>query len=360
MKRIFNTLAIVLMAALAVTSCSDDENNAGDPREYAITAKCDVEAVDTTFQNLVPSIVDRAMQSAGINAQNPYLYITARDSADAAPQLQSIAAKMESVLGEASFQLTGHIDLFATEKQNLHLSTKDQQWNLWSLTRLAEAENGTKPKLTWETTAQLYVYDMNVYSVDGSSKPREIHYNDNNGKLTRVQHWDRMDLNEYARGNYIYMMFMGTTMPNSSTYRDKLVTDVVMINTGRDGNRPMFVDIEEGGVTRRYYPAEPHADSPEKVPDLNYNAGGPYLWLYYTTDARDGYILANRTNEANKPTLYTKVVNTSNMNERPDYKYMHSYQLNSAGKWEDKGKADMNEGVGGSFIYLMKAYAKVK
>ena len=149
-------------------------------------------------------------------------------------------------------------------------------------------------------------------------------------------------------------------------YKDRLITDVVMLNTEKDSHYPEYVDIAKGGVTRRYYPvltADKGANGSTKH-DLNDKAGYPYLWMYYTTDYRDGWVLANKNDgsgELWKTWVETSTfnVNTHNIQNASGY-YMHAYKKNAAGEWISYDIADMNEGVKGAFLYLCLGFQQVQ
>lgn len=361
MKKTFKTFAIMMMAAIGFTACSDDDSNGnGSVKEYALEVKYNLVPNDSTVEEQLQKTIQSAMKSIGISKDVPYLYITARDSADAAPKIKEIGSKIETVLDKNASEMYGNAYIMAIEKKQLETSdSKNCKWSCWYEANYPESANGIFVN-PWTKADPYYVFQLEIFNKPGffDDGPESKKYN--NGAI--YQHYESTDLNGGAKGAYLYLVMTGINTLSNASYRKKLITDVVMLNTGTDSHYPEYVDIAKDGTTRRYYPvlaSKEGAEGPTNH-DLNCGSGYPYLWMYYTRDYRDGWVLTNRTVTIDGVYGSSLVLLQNNFREREDLYYMRAYKKNEAGEWEDYGKANMNDGVGGSNISFYMSFRRVK
>lgn len=362
MKTTFKSLAILMMAAAGFAACSDDDNTGNAAlKEYALDVKFNLIPNDSTAETQLRKAIESAMSSVGVSKEESYLYITARDSADAAPKVKEIGQKLEVELDKSTSQMHGDLYIMAIEKQQLESSdSKQRSWSRWYQTNYPSAENSLADIL-WSTDDQV-ILDLALYHV---SKWYGLYF-DFSLSFYQIDNWmcwkhpETTDLNDGAGGSFQFLKLYATANEhaNRSVFWGKYIGDVMMLNTGDDPHYPEYVDIEKPGYIARYYPVftEDGEDGTSNH-DLNDKAGGPYLWMYFTRDKSwNDLILGNRTNSKDKEVLKTQVTKNANLQERNDAYYMHAFKKNAAGKWEDYGIANMNEGTKGNPVYFYMTF----
>lgn len=376
MKAAFYSLAILLMATAGLSACSDDDSNdKGNLKEYALQVKFNLEPNDSTVVTQLDKAIESAMRAIGLNVSRPddltssqsddladsqsYLYLAARDSADAAPKIQEMGKKLKDVLYDNASYMYGDVSIMAIEKQQLEtVDSKQYHWSRWYKVNYPAAENSIwgswLDRLYFVYSLQLCNY-RNIFARRGA--PQDDMNNDTEHWCYTFRHRYAVDLNDGAGGSYLYLVVRGVTKATHPTYGKQLITDVVMLNTGGDSNYPKSVNITKDGVSRCYYPVFTYygGSGPTKN-DLNNGAGGPYLWMYYTTDPRDGWVLVNKDSDK----WYTQVTREKKGQEDGvSHYYMHAYKKNASGEWADYGTADMNEGTDGDKLMLALAFLKL-
>lgn len=370
MKATIKTLAILTMAAASLAACGDDDNTENkNLKEYALQVKFNLIPNDSTVEAQLDKTIETAMSAIGLTTSQsndlttsqPYLYLAARDSADAAPKVQEIGKKLEDVLDKNKSQMSGSAYIMAIEKEQLEASdSKQRSWSCWYDAKYPAAENMITTNRWLTSTNTFYVYDLLIHNTGSffPSRPGSERFNVNDPEGYCYRYGGAIDLNSGACGAYLFLAMSGVSKYTHPMFFTRLITDVVMINTGGDSHCPESVLIPNywDGELRHYYPVtSTNHDVSSTKHDLNDGAGGPYLWMFYTTDYRDGWVLANN----NTDKWETRVQEGRRRVDEETGYYMHAYKKNAAGEWADYGEANMNEGTKGDEIMLSLAFRKV-
>ena len=163
-------------------------------------------------------------------------------------------------------------------------------------------------------------YISEIYIADGSSKEIAL------TKLVSYQPdgYIDCDLNKKAGGRYVYLAYKRTDS------KSEAITDLAIF-TGENPSESRRI-VLDNNVSIRY-------DLVANV-DLNSKAGGDYLYLYATTNTKAGGALRN---------LW---INGSEVSKTTD-SYIESTVLRADDNGFNDSDPDLNDGAGGSYLYLI-------
>ena len=172
-----------------------------------------------------------------------------------------------------------------------------------------------------DTLADGYITDLIVLGASKESDANTIKGQYRNGGWTVLD----KDLNDGSGGYFIYLGYKTSTTANPET---GYVTDIVASTNKKDY-------FSEKGKT--YYRVSSVDYSNKGFDgDLNFKAGGAYIYLYYTCDR------ANLSGNGGQKRVISSISSSSSSNGTSVQWYQASYG----------GAADMNADAGGDFIYL--------
>lgn len=357
-KTILSFISLTLAAAGFSACDDDDKNSVENQKEFALQVKINLECNDSTAEQQFINTVEAALSSVGISETQPYLYINARDSADAAPKIKELGSKIEAVLDKNASLLYGNAYILAIEKQQLESTDKKQQdWSCWYVMNYPESSNDRLAKKEWDNR-RLLVYAMDIYNTNYWLNAPGTYWTSEADDVV-LQVTLSPELNDDAGGAYVHLVLHAAQNGENWRFRSRLITDVVMLNTLNDAHYPEYVDLKRQGQTRRYYPvfAQDGGKNGSTEHDLNDEAGGPYLWLYYTTDKRDQWVLASNSDKANGTQYHTEICTDKNRSEENFRYYVHGFKKDLYNEWYDDGIANMNLGTKGDPIYMYLAFS---
>lgn len=174
-----------------------------------------------------------------------------------------------------------------------------------------------------DTIEETFPYIDEVFVTYGQSKREAI------AELLKhdVDGFINTDANQDAGGDYVYI---GYTRCDNGT-KTPAITDLVIC----EGKNPAFsrsIKKKDTGITATYKLAS--------NVDLNKDAGGDWLYLYYTKDSNAGSPLTDVYISEGRRNTVDKVIGS----------YRHYTVL----KGSSDSKVDINDGAGGDYLYLIQ------
>lgn len=281
----FRFLALALLAsAMGFVSCGDDEVGDEGNKTYVFSPKIDFTLTDDNDAiEAQKSFIKQAFQSVGFAGENMTLELTGKDSAAVSNVLMDKMTLVEKSLQESPVDLLSYVGVRGIEKQYANADNdKAHPRSLWYSKNWAIAENGEDGSCDGlENDEDEYQFVYNIRSNEFGSywtMGWQIFHNDDNTGMFGT------DTNAHNGGDYVYLFLYMTDgkfkWNSSKTY----ITDVIAVY---GGGEPETLDVKRDGVNLTYHKLQ-------GVVDLNRDAGGEYVWLYYTTASYpkyDGYYL---------------------------------------------------------------------
>lgn len=358
MKKIKLIMALATCSVAAcMTSCDDDEIISVDNGvEYAFVGTCEFSNKATAEDS---AFVSNAFKEAGVPLDGYTLVIAGKDSADVNSQLTETMDKVVEKVSALSERLNFTVGAKGAEKQYVNADNdKEHPTRVWYQKEIGFPEV-TGGGSTYNAIESGHEYRF-VTGLDADIS--EFFWQ----KLFLVSNYTGtifFDLNRGAGGKYIYLQF---EHDNSSykegkdgefkwddKYKEKYITHVIAVYGGNPSDK-MTVN---GRTYKR------------ATGDLNKGAGGEYIWLYTTTDPV--YTIGGKTAYLNTGGSGYKqgcqvVGHTSDFSPSWDASYYfdghgRSHATDVVQGYDTHGNekyyyANLNEGSGGYYIYLVLTY----
>jgi len=276
MKKIF--LAALAAAALTMGFSSCSEKNAAD-YEMNVFLGVDVVSSDTAETK---QIAETYIKALGItNQEEMTVKVTGKDSLDCVSTVAKKCAKAEKELEGQQWTDLSAVSVYTlAEKNSARIYTKSYG---------TLSDNGSRPLKS--------VFGYNVKNRGGHTAT-SMHVQAQSKGIWVGAEWPKkypyycdMNLNMSAGGQCVYAMFGQETISfkdlqaivradDHSEELNKYIADVLVMVS--DDDAANFKEFHIGDITYKY--AQGIYGDPVKW-DLNYRAGGPYLYLFYSTDA---------------------------------------------------------------------------
>lgn len=344
MKKIHYLMAAVCAIALLATGCKGKN----DPTQKEFLFNAQLANNDTTVSELEWEVAyllfSTAIQAAGYD-ENAEQFITG----DSATVMRLALSKQETIvalLGDAFSEYNFTFSQRACSKEESQ--KKRRTWTRWTAHQFGQqSDDDTRCYMSVRASEQgLYATDIRVIDWGKSY-------------FTAPRNWDdyrvlwRGDLNSAAGGHYMYTAIELKKWSSSYSF----ITNVIAVYSDHEKDLSFTMNIDG----RRYQ----MASSREGSYDLNKGAGGPYIYLMYTTDDYDGrYLCSLRCagdDEDEKISCCYIICPINNYSAAKDIENgrfkdvrpVMGYNL----KGECEGEADFNKGAGGAYVRMILYYA---
>ena len=334
-------LFCAITALCVMTACSDDDDNAaGGKQSYTCSVTIKTAVNDTTLINDEvymaalkkenELLLNKLTNALGLDSLGEFVF----QATDTTALKAEVAAKCEAALAGLGDSWKGYHQVWVRHSLNEK-----------NFVKLYKGEFGKS------SGANSGIINMGYYSANGISS---ISFSENVcyfRELGITSGWWRYlpggfyyhipcDLNSSAGGEYVYLCGWNDVAEDP-------ITDVICVHTEFHLNNDFTVQYNG----RTYKMLKPHAE--DYVLDCNYGAGGPYLYLMETRDVYDGYGLCNMEAEA------VPSARGNGNNEKNEQTWVRTVPSVDASGNKRNDCADLNEGVGGNYVYLHLKYYKM-
>lgn len=281
MKKTFLFYFLALVLGLGFTSCKPDDNS--EEKQYICNLKVQshrIESEDSTFimsyRNEKKMILSTCAKV--FKADSNFVFTITATSLD------ELKNKVQELFQQVSAEFSD------TEWKGNHTALAYWQEEERKSTRIGDVNFGNGIDQAFYRDYEDLCYDhagigWSTYSFDQTQTIRYIERiaigTSNDFDKTYDLSLDDLDLNNWAGGKYVYLL-----AHERKWATDAIITDLIILKS--DYALGDKYTIQYNG--RTYHMSNRRNSS---TGDLNQGAGGPYLYLMYTKDYYDGYLLVN-------------------------------------------------------------------
>lgn len=358
MRKIFFLVAFAAIAlTMGLTSCEKENKNDYELKVYLYAAKGSNDHDETK------DILSEYYNSFGYSAvaEDKLISVNGKDSLDCIKVINENCAKAEAKLKGNSW----------TDQTSIWVISEDEDTQIYECKYGIDAESADNASVYDNRFGKCRSYDSIVPDVDDYTFAKSFSVQENGHTLYSDTEWQRRiyfnteNLNSEAGGRFLYLCTkisdlkisdIKTMISNNdeSLNNGNLIGDVIVLNSYTHPDTITYDGIE-------YKAVKGGTDGEREPVDLNYKAGGPYLYMYYSTDVLhfrrvldlhgSWMVSSGKDFSIDKVTRYP-------VYDRYDSSFAKGVEFDENGniRLSRENGVDLNEGAGGDYIHFLTAY----